>query len=162
MKNKLSSITNVIKSILLFVACVCSQSAAAFVISDIRLEGLQRISAGTVFGAVPYSIGDNIGSTEIQDIARSIFRTESFDDVQVGRDKNVLVNTTTGEPGNVTAHMRYLSHIAQKDGNLRRSAGLDGLWMLSIANFDNIDELNQICQYSGDYEVLYGDIYPSK
>ncbi len=91
MKNKLSSITNVIKSTLFFVACVCSQPVTAFVISDIRLEGLQRISAGTVFGAVPYSIGDNIGSSEIQDIARSIFRTESFDDVQVGRDENVLV-----------------------------------------------------------------------
>lgn len=63
----------------------------AFVISDIRVEGLQRISAGTVFGAIPYSVGDNIGTVEIRTIARSLFLTESFDDVQVGRDGNVLV-----------------------------------------------------------------------
>ncbi|MBL6691794.1 MAG: outer membrane protein assembly factor BamA [Pseudomonadales bacterium] len=66
-------------------------SALGFVISDIRVEGLQRISAGTVFGAVPYSVGDNIGAVEIRTIARSLFQTESFDDVQVGRDGNVLV-----------------------------------------------------------------------
>ena len=62
-----------------------------FIISDIRVEGLQRVSAGTVFGAVPYSVGDNIEQIEIQTIARSLFQTESFDDVQIGRDGNVLV-----------------------------------------------------------------------
>ena len=65
--------------------------AVGFVISDIRLEGLQRVSAGTVFGAIPHSIGDNVGTLELQDVARSIFKTESFDDVQIGRDGNVLV-----------------------------------------------------------------------
>ena len=63
----------------------------AFVISDIRVEGLQRISAGTVFGAIPYNVGDDIGVVEIRGIARSLFETENFDDVQIGRDGNVLV-----------------------------------------------------------------------
>ena len=68
-----------------------NNSASVFIISDIRLEGLQRVSAGTVFGAISYSIGDNVGALELQVIARSIFKTESFDDVQIGRDGNVLV-----------------------------------------------------------------------
>ena len=68
-----------------------NNSASGFLISDIRLEGLQRVSAGTVFGAISYSIGDNVGALELQGIARSIFKTESFDDVQIGRDGNVLV-----------------------------------------------------------------------
>ena len=29
----------------------------AFVITDVRVEGLQRISAGTVFGSIPYNVG---------------------------------------------------------------------------------------------------------
>lgn len=77
--------------IVLLCAMVYSTTAFSFVISDIRVEGLQRISAGTVFGAVPYSVGDDIGSIEIRTIVRSLFQTESFDDVQVGRDGNVLV-----------------------------------------------------------------------
>ena len=66
-------------------------SALAFIVSDIRVEGLQRISAGTVFGAVPYSVGDDIGGQEVRTIARALFATGSFDDVQIGRDGNVLV-----------------------------------------------------------------------
>ena len=77
--------------IVLLCAMVYSTTAFSFVISDIRVEGLQRISAGTVFGAVPYSVGDDIGSIEIRTIVRSLFQTESFDDVQIGRDGNVLV-----------------------------------------------------------------------
>ena len=49
------------------------------------------MSAGTVFGAVPYSVGDNVGAEEIRTIVRSLFQTETFDDVQIGRDGNVLV-----------------------------------------------------------------------
>jgi len=77
--------------IVLLCAMVYSTTVFSFVISDIRVEGLQRISAGTVFGAVPYSVGDDIGSIEIRTIVRSLFQTESFDDVQIGRDGNVLV-----------------------------------------------------------------------
>tara|TARA_B110000503_G_scaffold17995_1_gene26298 strand:- start:2 stop:2350 length:2349 start_codon:yes stop_codon:yes gene_type:complete len=69
-----------------------------FVVSDIRVEGLQRVSAGTVFGAVPYSVGDNVGAEEIRTIARSLFQTETFDDVQIGRDGNVLVIVVKERP----------------------------------------------------------------
>ena len=68
-----------------------SNLVSGFIITDIRLEGLQRVSAGTVFGAISYSIGDSVGPSEMQDIARSVFKTGSFDDVQIGRDENVLV-----------------------------------------------------------------------
>ena len=34
--------------------------AQAFVISDVRVEGLQRIGAGAVFGAIPFNVGDEV------------------------------------------------------------------------------------------------------
>ena len=79
------------RSLILLVTLSYCTSSFGFVISDIRVEGLQRVSAGTVFGAVPYSVGDNVGAEEVRTIARSLFQTETFDDVQVGRDGNVLV-----------------------------------------------------------------------
>ena len=75
-----------------------STSSFGFVISDIRVEGLQRVSAGTVFGAVPYSVGDNVGAEEIRTIVRSLFQTETFDDVKIGRDGNVLVIVVSERP----------------------------------------------------------------
>ncbi len=86
------------RSLILLVTVFYCTSSLAFVISDIRVEGLQRVSAGTVFGAVPYSVGDNVGAEEIRTIARSLFQTETFDDVQIGRDGNVLVIVVKERP----------------------------------------------------------------
>ena len=41
-------------------------SAETFVISDIRVEGLQRISAGSVFAALPVAVGDSIDERAIR------------------------------------------------------------------------------------------------
>jgi outer membrane protein insertion porin family len=86
------------RSLILLVTVFYCTSSFAFVISDIRVEGLQRVSAGTVFGAVPYSVGDNVGAEEIRTITRSLFQTETFDDVQIGRDGNVLVIVVKERP----------------------------------------------------------------
>ena len=68
-----------------------SMQAYGFVISDVRVEGLQRISAGSVFGAINFNVGDDIDDADVRVIMRSLFRTENFNDVQVARDGNVLV-----------------------------------------------------------------------
>ncbi len=86
------------RSLILLVTLSYCTLSFGFVISDIRVEGLQRVSAGTVFGAVPYSVGDNVGAEEIRTIARSLFQTETFDDVQIGRDGNVLVIVVKERP----------------------------------------------------------------
>jgi outer membrane protein insertion porin family len=72
-------------------ASFLSMQAFGFVISDVRVEGLQRISAGSVFGAIPFNVGDDIDDSDVRVIMRSLFRTENFDDVQLARDGNVLV-----------------------------------------------------------------------
>ena len=46
---------------LLAVPAVLAQSdSGAFTVGDIRIEGLQRISEGTVFNYLPVNIGDRI------------------------------------------------------------------------------------------------------
>ena len=70
---------------------LASASAFAFKVSDIRVEGLQRVSAGTVFSAIPVNVGDEVGDLEVREIIRDLFKTGSFNDVEVGRDGNVLV-----------------------------------------------------------------------
>ena len=66
-------------------------AAEAFQIADIRIEGLQRITAGTVFGAIPVNVGDELTRSSQREIGRALFETGSFDDVSVGRDGSVLV-----------------------------------------------------------------------
>ena len=67
--------------------------SAPFVVADIRVEGLQRIAPGSVFAALPVGVGDVVDVPQVRSIARNLFRTGNFDDIQVGRDGDVLVLT---------------------------------------------------------------------
>ena len=72
--------------------------SSSWVIEDIRISGLQRVSAGSVFSEIPFSIGDSISKEEIVEISKSIFATGQFDDIQIGRDGNALLINLTERP----------------------------------------------------------------
>lgn len=60
-------------------------------VSDVRIEGLQRVSVGSVFTEIPVNVGDELSEADMREIVKDLFKSGSFDDVQVGRDGNVLV-----------------------------------------------------------------------
>lgn len=72
--------------------------AESFIISDIRVEGLQRISPGSVFAAMPVNVGDLVETAAIRASARALFATGNFDDIRIGRDGNVLVVIVAERP----------------------------------------------------------------
>ena len=62
-----------------------------FVVKDIRLEGLQRISAGAVFNYLPVKVGDTITeSLSIQSV-RALYKTGFFKDVRLEQEGDILV-----------------------------------------------------------------------
>ncbi|MEQ9210877.1 MAG: outer membrane assembly protein, partial [Pseudomonadales bacterium] len=82
----------------LVLLCPAIALAQAFTIEDLRVEGLQRVSAGSVFAAVPVRVGDQADEGVIQDTIRSLFQTGFFDDIAVYRDANVLVIEVSERP----------------------------------------------------------------
>ena len=83
--------------VMLFLVSAISY-ADEFVIRDIRVEGLQRISAGTVFNYLPVSIGSTLAPEQYPDIIRALFQTGFFTDVNLERDGDVLVITVIERP----------------------------------------------------------------
>ena len=86
---------------LVLVASLCAQNAAAFdafVVSDIRLEGLTRIPAGTVFSALPVEKGDRIDSARASAAVRALFKTGFFNDIELSRQGDILVIKLTERP----------------------------------------------------------------
>lgn len=79
-------------------APVQAQNYEAFTVSDIRVEGLQRISAGTVFTYLPVERGDTIDRTRSADAIRALFRTGFFSDVRLERQGDILVVVVTERP----------------------------------------------------------------
>ena len=69
-----------------------------FIVNDIRIAGLQRVSTGNIFNTIPISVGDKIDDRKIVDITRALFATEQFDDIQIGRDGNALIITVAERP----------------------------------------------------------------
>ena len=76
---------------LLLLASVSFVQAASFKVEDIRVDGLQRISAGTVFSAFPINIGDEVDNDGLNKASKSLFRTGYFNDIQLARDGNILI-----------------------------------------------------------------------
>tara|TARA_B100001029_G_scaffold154098_1_gene138097 strand:- start:238 stop:2664 length:2427 start_codon:yes stop_codon:yes gene_type:complete len=69
-----------------------------FLVSDIRIIGLQRVSTGSIFNVIPISVGDRIDLRKSNDIVKSLFATEQFDDIQIGKDGNTLIITVEERP----------------------------------------------------------------
>ena len=76
---------------LAFMLLAPTVSASTLQIEDIRIEGLQRVSAGTVFAALPISVGDVVDEAGVQQAIRSLFRTGYFTDVVMVNENGVLV-----------------------------------------------------------------------
>jgi outer membrane protein insertion porin family len=63
----------------------------AFTITDIRVEGIQRTEAGTVFGYLPVKVGDTMTDEKASEAVKTLFGTGFFKDVRIEIDGGVLV-----------------------------------------------------------------------
>lgn len=104
---------------LVFSLCVLAaswaQAAGQFVIQDIQVEGLQRISAGTVFNYLPVQVGSTVAEKDYPEIIRALFKTGFFTDVNLERKGNVLVVTVTERPAIAEVKMTGNKDISSDD-----------------------------------------------
>lgn len=63
----------------------------SFVVKDIRVEGIQRTEAGTVFTYLPVKVGDQFTQAQANESIRALFATGFFDDVRIEEEEGVLV-----------------------------------------------------------------------
>ncbi|MFO7594594.1 MAG: outer membrane protein assembly factor BamA [Pseudomonadota bacterium] len=68
-----------------------SHAIEPFVIENIRVEGLQRISVGTVYNYLPLQEGDTLDNSAADASLHALFKTGFFHDVVLERDGNTLV-----------------------------------------------------------------------
>ncbi len=86
---------------LLSLACLAAPAAHAvepFVLQDIRVEGLQRTDAGTVFAALPFRVGDTYSDDKGAAALRALFATGLFKDVRIEIDGKVAVIVVDERP----------------------------------------------------------------
>ena len=86
-------------------AVVCVLVAASFaafgqqfVVEDIRVEGLRRVSVGSVFNELTIAVGDTVTGEDTARAIRALFATGFFDDVRIERDGATLVVVVEERP----------------------------------------------------------------
>ena len=62
-----------------------------FVVKDIRVEGIQRTEAGTVFSYLPVKVGDMLDDEHAAAAIRALFATGFFKDVRLEMQQGVLI-----------------------------------------------------------------------
>ena len=106
-----------------------------FVASDIRIDGLQRISAGTVFTYLPVEKGDTVTAERVQQAVRALYKTGFFADVQIARQGDIMVITVKERPA--------ISKIELKGNkDLKSEDLLKGLKDIGLAEGEPFDRLS--------------------
>ena len=65
--------------------------ADSFILTDVQVSGLERITAGTVLSNVPVSVGEKFDDRMTGNLVRSLYKTGFFEDVKVSRRGNALL-----------------------------------------------------------------------
>ncbi|MFZ5581407.1 MAG: outer membrane protein assembly factor BamA [Pseudomonadota bacterium] len=68
-----------------------AQAFDPFVVKDIRVEGIQRTEAGTVFSYLPVRVGDTLNDERAAQAIKALFATGFFKDVRIEVDGDVMV-----------------------------------------------------------------------
>jgi outer membrane protein insertion porin family len=84
--------------LLLAFHAVAAAALEPFVIRDIRVEGIQRTEAGTIFSYLPVKVGDTMTDERAAQAIRALFATGFFRDVSLEREDNVLVVVVQERP----------------------------------------------------------------
>lgn len=131
-------------SALAFAVTLSAQAATPFQAEDIRVDGLQRVSSGSVFDALSLQPGDRVTDADISEATRALFETGFFDQVEVRADGNVLVIEVTERPAVSRIEIEGNQAIKTEDllDSLRRAGIVEG----DVLKRATLDQLEQAVQ----------------
>ena len=120
------SIFNYLLICLLLLVPVRSMAFDSFVVEDIRVEGVQRISLGTVFNYLPVKVGDVMTESLSARSISKLYETGFFSDIALARDGDVLI-VTVGERPSIA------SITIEGNNEIETEELLDGLKSIGLA-----------------------------
>lgn len=105
-----------------------------FVVSDIRVEGLHRIAAGTVYSYLPIEKGDTLNDASAQQAIRALYRTGFFSDIELEHQGDILIVKVVERPS--IAKLDIHGNKAIKTDDLKK--GLKSIGLSEGSTFDRL------------------------
>jgi outer membrane protein insertion porin family len=113
----------------------------SFTVGDIRIEGLQRISEGTVYNYLPINIGDELDQRRVAEALRAMYDTGFFRDVEMRREGGTLVIAVLERPSIESFEIKGNKDIKTED--LQKSLRNVGLATGKTFDQSVLDEVKQ-------------------
>ncbi|MBM0105071.1 outer membrane protein assembly factor BamA [Steroidobacter sp. S1-65] len=123
------------------VAVAQGATESSFTVGDIRIEGLQRISEGTVYNYLPVNIGDRIDQRRVQEALRAMYSTGFFRDVEIRREGGTLIVAVLERPSIESFEIKGNKDIKTED--LQKSLRNVGLATGKTFDQSVLDEVKQ-------------------
>ena len=126
-----------------------------FVVKDIRVEGIQRTEAGTVFSYLPVKVGETLNDDQSVAAIRALFSTGFFSDVSLRVEKGVLVVIVHERPSIATVEINGVKDIPkdQLRDNLKFVGLSEGRIFDKAALEKSENELKRVYVARGKYAV---------
>ena len=131
---------NNLKKLFFFLLFICSFSIhSAEKVTDIKIEGLQRVDPGLIYNSIPFDINDDIDSIDFSKTINLIYKTGQFKDVVIEKEGSIIIialrekpilyelnffGTESFQPENLTAalnSMNIASGLIVDDSDLLRA-----------------------------------------
>ena len=130
--------------LVILLLCLCTATAQAiepFVIKDIRVEGIQRTEAGTVFSYLPVKVGDIMNDEKAAAAIKALFATGFFKDVRLEVENDVLIVIVDERPAIAQINIVGAKDISSDD--LKKSLRQVGLAESRIFDKALLDKAEQ-------------------
>ena len=131
----------------------CWAQAESFVVEEIEVEGIKKITRGTVFSYLPVNIGETLDVERSPEIIRELYSTGFFDDIELMRRDNVLVIRVVERPS--IAEVNFEGNDDIEDEALQQALDQTGMAKGRIFDENKLDklelELQQVYYSLGKY-----------
>lgn len=126
-----------------------------FVVKDIRVEGIQRTEAGTVFSYLPVKVGDVLNDEQSAAAIRALFATGFFTDVSLKTEHGVLIVIVRERPSIASVEINGVKDIPkdQLRDNLKFVGLAEGRIFDKAALEKSENELKRLYVARGKYAV---------
>jgi outer membrane protein insertion porin family len=119
-----------------------AQDDASFTVTGIRVEGLQRITEGTLFNTLPVNVGDRLDAQHVREALRAVYAMGFFRDVEFRREEpGVLVVVVQESPSIRSFSVKGNKDIKTED--LTKSLRNVGLAQGKILNRSTLEDVRQ-------------------
>lgn len=142
---------------LLALALFAAQAHAfdEFQVKDIRVEGIQRTEAGTVFSYLPVKVGESLTGDKAAEAIKALYATGFFSDVRLEADNGVLIVSVIERPAIASVNIEGTKEFPKDDlKNGFKQMGLAEGRILDRSLFDKaVQEIKRQYYNRGMYAV---------